>query len=361
MVIKKCSRVMLSVLLVCLVLAVPVSAGQYEGNFRDDFEEITEYAYSFAFLGDTQNVTFFDPDQLHMLTDWIVENAEEKNIKFACGLGDITEYSKDYEWEAAVDAYQRLDGVVRYSLVRGNHDRLYDFSRRFRYDTYTSQLDGMYSGVLNTYLTFSVGTIDYLVINLDWGPSDEVLQWACEVVEAHPKHNVIITTHGYLLKSGKLISAENHTVAPTLKQGYNDGPQIWDQLVRKYENIVMVISGHIPSEPVSIAHEATGDHGNKIMHVLINPSDVDEFEGSSGIVTMLYFSADGTEVLVQNYATIKEMYYGEKLTFTVNCLGGNANAVPVNWPFLIAVGAGVLAVASVAVFLFYKMKRAVNE
>jgi hypothetical protein len=211
-----------------------------------------------------------------------------------------------------------------------------------------------------------VGTIQYLFLNLDYGPSDEVLEWACKVVEDHPQHNVIITTHAYILGSGKFISAQNHTVAPTLTGGYNDGPEIWDKLVKKYANIVMVVCGHIQTRPQIVAYEVEGDNGNKIQHVLVNPSDVDEFEGSSGLVALFHFSADGKTVQVENYATIKKMHFGPGLTFTLNSLGGNAYETPSSdpepaQPHIVMYICGACAVAAVAVISVIAIRKKVAK
>lgn len=374
---KKAMSVLLSLLIVLLLVGIsPVSADTrvYDPIWLEpeEIEEITDYAYTFAFVGDTQKVARYDPDNFHKIYDWIVDVAEEKNLKYVFGLGDITDQDRKEQWEVAIDGIQRLDGVVPYSLIRGNHDDIMAFVRYCTYDSYTSQLDGMYNGkVLNSYKLLTIGTINYLLLNLDHGPSDAVLKWAGDLIEQYPEHNVIITTHGYIRGNGELLSPENSTVAPSKTTGINDGPAIWEKLVSKYENIVMVVCGHVGARPQLVNFEVTGDHGNKIQHVLVDPQELDmqafedpaslEIEsGTTGLVAMFYFSEDGKTVRVENYSTIQEKYYGEGITFTLNSMGGNANKNPINKTTIIlaAAAACVIIAIAVAVTICIKKKQA---
>ena len=45
-------------------------------------EEVTDYAYSFCIVGDTQMVNRYYPEDLAKIYDWILANKDEKNIKF---------------------------------------------------------------------------------------------------------------------------------------------------------------------------------------------------------------------------------------------------------------------------------------
>lgn len=168
-----------------------------------DKTPVTDYAYSFAIVGDTQVITHKYPDKLSCIYDWIVDNKEEKNIQFVFGLGDITENSTEQEWSLAKYEISKLNGVVDYSLVRGNHDSSAMFNKTFPYDDYKDSLKGSYNGKMeNTWQTLTIGENKYLILTLDYGASDAVLKWASEIIEKHPDHNVIVTTHAYLFRDG---------------------------------------------------------------------------------------------------------------------------------------------------------------
>ena len=298
------------------------------GNFYDMVKRVewieeepalSDYAYSMAVVGDTQYVSVNNPENFHYIYDYILENVDKKNIKFVIGLGDITDSDSDTEWALDIEEIKRMDDVVPYSLVRGNHDSKDRFNSYVSYDGEKTAFAGAYEdgSELNTYHTFSVGNIKYMVVCLDYGAKDEVLEWAGEVIEAHPDHNVIITTHSYLFRDGSTLD-ENDTCPPTLSGGYNNGDHMWDKLIKKYENIVLVLSGHDPSESI-VRSVSKGDNGNNVVQMLIDTQNVDKSNkdiGGLGNVAIFHFSEDGKTVQVRYYSTIQQKYYLNTNQFT---------------------------------------------
>ena len=287
-----------------------------------DKAPVTDYAYSFCVVGDTQILAEKYPDELSTLYDWIIKNKDSKKIEFVFGMGDITNKTTDAEWLAAKEQINKLNGVLPYSIIRGNHDTSAKLNEYFANSTYMSQFNGFFEAgkIDNAWRTFSVGKTDYLLVNLDFGPSDTLLNWAGGIIEAHPNHKVIITTHCYLYRDGTTLDAND--VAPPNKTGTNDGArnngdQMWDKLVSKYENIFLVLSGHDPSENV-VATQTVGDCGNVVTQILVDPQGVDNSaEGATGMVAMLYFSNDGKTLTVEQYSTVKNMYYMNTSQFTL--------------------------------------------
>ncbi len=272
---------------------------------EDQIEPLDDYAYSFAVIGDTQKVTYYYPDDFTKIYDWIIENApdDKENIEFVLGLGDITDLDSASEWEVASAGIKKLHGVIPYSLIRGNHEWKDTYQSYLSF--YEEQVDGTYDGILNTYQTFTVGQMDYLVLTLDVLPQysgniSGIMNWACGVIESHPNHNVIITTH-YNMDT-KYISDTN----------------VWEQLASKYENVVLVLSGHYVSKNV-LYKQTTGTNGNTVTEMLVDPQGLDMITGvaPTGMITMLYFSADGKNVQVRQYSPIKNMYYSPDSQYTI--------------------------------------------
>lgn len=286
------------------------------------FEEkapVTDYAYSFAVVGDTQIVADRYPDDFHKIYDYILENIEEKNIKFVFGLGDITDKDTDAEWQLATENIFRMDGRVPYSLVRGNHDGKTQYNKYLPYSHYKSALSGSYNGdMLNTWQKLTVGKVKYIIMALDYGASDEVLAWAEGIIEDNPEYNVIITTHAYLYRDGTTLD-QGDVCPPATTGGYNNGDHIWKKLIKKHENIVMVMSGHDPCDNI-IMTKAAGDNGNIVTQMLIDPQGVDAARGGVGLVAMFYISEDGKDVTVEYYSTIKEKYFmtDNQFSFTLD-------------------------------------------
>ncbi len=276
-------------------------------RFFEEKDPVGEYAYSFAFIGDTQIIAEKYPDDFAKIYDWLVANKDEKKIQYVFGLGDITNSDTDKEWKTALDGISKLDGVIPYSLVRGNHDSVAQFTKTFGTDVYKNQFEGFYNDELaNSWRTFKAGSVDYLLITLDYGANDDVLNWASEVITSHPDHKVIITTHCYLFRDGTTLD-EGDVCPPSTSGGTNNGDHMWDKLVSKHANIVMVVSGHDPNDTI-VKKQVKGDNGNTVTQVLIDPQGV-ELGGAMGMVAMFYFSEDGSEIEVEYYSTVREKFF----------------------------------------------------
>lgn len=281
-----------------------------------------EYAYSMVAIGDTQIANLLGKEDctginFDAIYDHIVANAEEDKMKFVFGLGDITDKSHDWEFAKAKKNWAKLDGIVPYSFVRGNHDTIDGFKTTWGVNsgsTYANQYFATYDdSALTTAHKFSVGKLDYLVIALSWAPSDEEIAWASDIVAAHPYHNVIVTTHGFTDSNGEILEYWSD-------KGKNYADKIWDNFIKKHENIVLVMSGHILSKRVEY-YPLQGDNGNTVTRLLIDPSWLDtDMENSSpkgaGLIANLCFSADGSQVDVNWYSPIQQKYYNSASVYS---------------------------------------------
>ena len=277
----------------------------------------TDFLYSFAVVGDTQIIAQNYSSQFHMIYDWILENSESKKIGYVFGLGDITNGSSTSEWNVATENIFRLNGVIPYSVVRGNHDKLGNFNNAFATNAYyTSQFNGFYQegDVTNSWRKITVGGVNYLMITLDYGASDAVLEWAGSIIENNPDYKVIITTHAYLYRDGTTLD-QGDVCPPATTGGYNNGDHLWNKLISQHENIFLVLSGHDPSAKVVMTQQ-TGVHGNLVTQFLVDPQGVDASGVPTGMVTMLYFKADGS-VEVETYSTIQEKHYKVENQFVI--------------------------------------------
>lgn len=283
----------------------------YNDRWIEEEPALEDYAYSFAVIGDTQIVNRDNPEYFTGIYDWILENSDKYNTKFVFGLGDITDSYKEAadEWARAKTEIDRLDGYLPYSLVRGNHDTIELFNQTFPYSEYGDQVSGSFDGtMLSTYQKFNIGNVKYMVVNLDLGATDEVLAWANEIVEANPDRNVIVTTHGYLYRDGTTLTGNDPMIPSKYTKNGNDGEGMWNEFIKLHENIVLVMGGHISSDTV-ITSQATGDNGNTVTQMLVNPQGLDGKESGTGMVAMLHFSEDGEDVQLRYYSTVKEAYF----------------------------------------------------
>lgn len=236
-----------------------------------------EYDYTIAIFPDIQIMTNYNPTRLNNQIQWLVDNKEELNVKFAAFVGDLSDFGqKEYLYEVAANAMSKLDNKIPYCFVPGNHD--YDDNAKTRSQVYFnkhfpvskhSQLPGFggcfeEGSMANTYYTFDVGNgVKYLVLNLEFMPRMSVLMWANIIVEAHPDHRVIMNTHAYLDKDGNFkntISVGNES---------NGGTTIFNELMVNHPNIFLGVNGNDNSEE-PVYRIDTGVHGNKIMSMLLD-------------------------------------------------------------------------------------------
>ncbi|MBO7176276.1 MAG: metallophosphoesterase [Clostridia bacterium] len=317
--------------LICVIamlatmLVLPVAAAETDWIDPADKAPVTDYAYSFVAVGDTQNVCKKEPEKMANIYDWIVANVETKKIKYVFGMGDITNDSSIKEWKVAKQEHDKLNGLVPYSVIRGNHDTSFDLNKFFVSEEYKSQFEGFYEEgkVDNSWRTLTIGDVDYLMVTLDYAASDAMLDWAGEIIAAHPHHRVIISTHCYLYKDGNTVTTTSQ-YAPdatgNLVGKTNNGDHMWDYLFSKHENIFMILSGHIACDDVLMT-EAKGVNGNTVYQFLIDPQDLDNSIGATGMIAILYFSEDGKTISVEQYSTVREKYYMSTSQFSFETSG----------------------------------------
>ena len=217
-------------------------------------------------LPDTQTYAEKYPEVLDSQINWVARNA--KQIAFVMQQGDLTQNNNDKEWKVIQNSFSKLNGKVPYVLAAGNHDmgsadgKFADVRNSTLFNTYFpySQMSSLpgFSGVAeegkmdNAYYIFKTGKINWLVITLEFGPRNSILNWAGSVIEKYPSHSVIINTHSYMYSDstrqgpGDNWRPQAYGVGKdTGDSSVNDGEQIWDKLVKDHSNVRFVFSGHV--------------------------------------------------------------------------------------------------------------------
>ena len=171
---------------------------------------------------------------------------------------------------------------------------------------YQDSIQGAFNDKMaNTWRLLEIGEVKYLIFALDYGFGDDVMAWAGEIIERYPDHNVIITTHAYMYRDKTTLDAGDE--CPPSETGGRDGDYMWENFISKYENIKLVLCGHIDCDNVQITTQ-TGVHGNTVTQILIDPQGLDKDLGPTGLVAMFYFSEDGKNVKVEYYSPIRNEF-----------------------------------------------------
>jgi len=283
-------------------------------------------SFQLVLLPDTQIYSEKFPGIFKAQTEWIAENAD--SIAFVLHQGDITNRNIDEQWQNAVEALEILDGKVPFTFVPGNHD-IGDlgkadtrnselFNKYMPYEKY-SKADG-FGGAFergkmdNTWHTFKAGGMKWLILSLEFGPGNKVLDWAGEVIEQHPSHKVIINTHAYMYSDNTRMSLEReHSWVPqkyglgklTGEDAVNDGEMMWEKLVSQYPNIMMVVSGHVLHSGVGTL-VSTGKNGNKVYQMLANYQV--GVKGGNGFLRIVSIDPAKQKISVKTYSPYVDQF-----------------------------------------------------
>jgi hypothetical protein len=282
----------------------------------------TDEAFSIVVLPDTQIYAWKYPELLPAQTKWIAENRAKYNIKYALHVGDVVQHNNEREWKIAREALSLLDGKVPYAIALGNHDigpggssktRDTLFGEYFllaefkKWESFGGVYDREPDKGENIYHVFRAGGRQWLALVLEFGPRDDVLRWAREVVAAHPECPVILITHAYLHNDGRRYdraipgqhySPQDYPIARD-RAGLNTGEDIWRKLVAKNRNTVMVVSGHVC---VAARLTSKGDAGNRVHQMVVDYQDQER--GGNGWLRLLQFSEGGRRVNVRDYSPV---------------------------------------------------------
>jgi len=289
--------------------------------------EVDAEEFSLIVLPDTQYYSLYFPEVFLSQTKWIAASKESQNIKFVLGVGDITHNDTKEEWQHADAALQYLDGVVPYTLALGNHDMPDNASNRdtshfnATFPLERLQMNPGWGGRLgddsdNHWRTFTAAGRDFLVLTVEFGPTDEILEWANGIVATHPQHHVIVTTHCYMNCDNTRVGNEDGGRPQNYPVGGNDGQAIWHHFIRKHANIFLVVSGHIICDESQGLLVENGDHGNRVIQILTNYQD--RPQGGSGWLKIIRFVPDKGLVFFTTYSPYLDRYSdGAKHTFRV--------------------------------------------
>jgi hypothetical protein len=308
------------------------------------FAPSPDAAWSMVVIPDTQNYVKDTAYKgiLTQMTTWIRDHRDEYKIQLVMQEGDIVNNNDtdsptsgnqtgDQQWQNARESFAVLNGHVPYVMTGGNHDfgttdaqnRNTQFNDYFRASD-NPLVDPAQGGILrgtmqagrleNAYyeLTAPDGR-EMLVFSLEWGPRQQVVNWANQIaaLPEYAGHTAVLVTHAYMYHDETRYDwARNLDADPTNNQGgnpysyptasdTNDGEDLWQELVKRYEPFEMTFNGHVGGDGLGYL-ASTGDHGNTVYQMLLNTQF--EANGGNGWIRLLEFLNDGTTVRVRTYS-----------------------------------------------------------
>jgi len=282
-------------------------------------------AWTLAVLPDTQKYSASWPHHFINQTQWIADQANALNIQHVLHLGDLVNrgYIAPYQWAAPDRAFAVLDGRVPYGMVPGNHDYNDDIGRASR-ETHLNKLfpakriaagktlkEVRRPGFIDdSVMAFQVGGQKWMMLGLEFGPRDEVLQWAAQMLKKYHDHHVIVYTHAYLFSDGTRYDSATKRQAfnpmnYNLAGGANDGEMMWQKVFRKAPNVRMVLCGHMLGDGQGyLASQADAGH---TVHQMLQNYQM-KHEGGEGYLRLFQFYPDGKTVQAISYSPSLDLF-----------------------------------------------------
>ncbi|MFF0341979.1 LamG-like jellyroll fold domain-containing protein [Kribbella sp. NPDC004875] len=258
--------------------------------------------FTLAVVPDTQYQ--FDQDRgdaapLTATFQYLIDQRGAENIVFIAHLGDVVENALAMEFAQVDPVFKILDRArFPYSVLAGNHDidgskddtrgpspYLETFGpQRFRWmPTYGGSTANGY----NSYHVFRAAGRQWLLLAMDWRPSDASFAWARAVIAAHPKMPVILTIH-------ELVNADHGNPVAYFS---DHGNRVWDQLVKDNDQIFLTLNGHY-WPPGRVTRKNSAGHD---VHLHITNYQ-DRYYGGSGMVRLYHFDLARNTIDVETIA-----------------------------------------------------------
>ncbi len=251
--------------------------------------DLEDPRFTLAVVPDTQYL--FDQDRgdaapLTATFEYLIDQRGVDNIVFTAHLGDIVENALASEFAQADPVFALMDRArMPYSVLAGNHDidsskddqrgdspylRVFGPQRFRRMSTYGGSTPDGY----NSYHVFRAGGRQWLLLAMDWRPSDASFAWARKVIAEHPRLPVILTIH-------ELVYADDGNGVAELS---GHGQRVWEQLVKGNDQIFLTLNGHFWPSGRTTRQNAAGHD----VHLHITNYQ-DRYYGGGAMIRLYHF------------------------------------------------------------------------
>jgi hypothetical protein len=251
----------------------PLTAGASvgEGNF------------SIIWITDTQYLSESHPTYFDSLCRWIVNNAENYNVKMVVHTGDLVEDEwNTTHWANANHSMSLLlNAGIPYCWNAGNHDYNHTYWIGNQFSAFNpAVMEGKpywigdnFNGQ-NTAVHFVVSGSDFLVINMAFNATAETLAWANNLLDSYPESHAIMAAHFYLNRTG----------------GYEAWAADFKRSVlATHSNVFLTLSAHVYPLAYSGIRAQVGDR-----HELVfNRQEKDNYMGAASLRILTFDTTHG--------------------------------------------------------------------
>ena len=294
----------------------------------------SESCFSIMQITDTQYISWLAPNLFYDQTSWIVNNAQNYNLKMVVHTGDLVDTpTHTSEWEVANSAMMTLyKNGIPFCWDAGNHDQLPPNSSAnlwlgdpntgwlgSQYPAFNQTImrqkpywvGGIYDGK-NTAVAFNYLNYRFLIVNLEFLANSSAIDWMQALIRGNPTANVIVATHDYLNRTG------GYGTRSTSNSGVLDyvwGNDFKAQLDQN-PNVFMTVSGHIQSRTIGAYNQRVGNREE----IFFNRQELNNKTGSASI-RIYTFNMTSKQVNVSTYALDTQTWQTDnfnKFSFPIN-------------------------------------------
>ncbi len=242
--------------------------------------------FTMTWFTDTQFYAADKPDVWASMTNWMISEYNNGRFGYVINSGDLVNISTDLDqWAVADENLTRMDEAgIPYGVMAGNRDVVNQETQEIDYTNYwtyagkdryegKSWYGGQMDNNRNHYDLISFGAHDFIILYLGYGKvqEDDTVQWTNQVLEEHSDKNAILVVHNYLSPGG---------------YRSKDGDYIFANVVRKSENVKMVLGGHYFGADREIRTVTDPDGTTReVLEVLSNYQGGKEAEGYLRLLT----------------------------------------------------------------------------
>ena len=281
---------------------------------------------SILIVPDIQNYTdnekrFF---YLDSISDYYIRNVS--NYVACFQLGDLTNNNHVDQYEAAYNHFfSKFPQGKEVFFCLGNHDYGKDGLSDVRQSSIPEYMlpvsdFTMEGSVYENYVRYlDIGQERYAVMDLEFCPRNDTIEWANEVVSSQPTMPFIILTHVFTNKYGQVHDENDPNVYHSGSQKrypmggdyHNDSMEIFNKLIKNNPNIFMVVCGHTLLLDYIGVTSLKNCLGKDVYIVTVNYQHFTE--GGNGIVGVLDLFEDSYRI--RSFSTITKSFGNIDIAF----------------------------------------------
>ena len=285
----------------------------YDSHLNPLSSYIVVFGDTQSYTNNTSNLVYFDKS-----VSWTRSQVDcGINIQAVLQVGDVTENNAVSQWRAFHDIIFYLEKDIPIYVTTGNHD--YDWegtkiknrnsTRINEFARFELSENNIISYYESTRIDNYIATINQenkiYLLSLEFGPREEVLEWASSFVQQNKNCKFILMTHEWLTRYGERISTDSY--AELQLEGYSSyttPEQVWRKLVKPNDNIICVLCGHNGFVAKLFSEN---DSGRSVPQILFNLQYQEN--GGNGFIQLWEIPPQSDSVMIRVYDTINQEWY----------------------------------------------------